>query len=169
MWVAGIYNSPRDQQKTSANPQHQVCSCHWVSCFPDSVYLIPVRKKAIRQPVSWKRQITSVFTSQKSLSLWATQSSRLLCSWISWLAGKNLGSKLIFRLYFTRCTEFAFWQSPVLTPDIQQAKWWDAKVCSREEFIHTVAKWRDGRVSLRSHSSKVRKLGYLWSKEAGWS
>ena len=55
----------RDQQRTPANPRMpRLLSLSLDFLVP----LIQIRKKATRQPVSWKSQITA-FTPQKSLSL----------------------------------------------------------------------------------------------------
>ena len=42
------------------------------------------------------------------------------------------------------------------------------KFAAEKGFFHETAN-QDGRTSLRSTSVKMRGLGYLWDKEAGWS
>ena len=53
--------------------------------------------------------------------------------------------------------------------DAQQAECWDVKVGSRERVYSLGSQWGDGGISFKFVSPKVRDLGYLWGKEAGWS
>lgn len=56
----------RDPQRTPANPRMpRLLSLSLDFLVP----LIQIRKKATRQPVSWKSQTATAFTPQKSLSL----------------------------------------------------------------------------------------------------
>ena len=102
----------RDQQRTPANPRMP----HLLSLSLDFlVPLIQIRKKATRQPVSWKSQTATAFTPQKSLSLGNSELTAhiSLCFPAS---GWNPHSKFIFLLHFIQHTEFFFDNSRVTGP-----------------------------------------------------